>query len=222
MAHTHAPDGHAPGTLAHPNGNSHTRTGARTGCYGLRGDSPPGQGPEPYGHCNGDPVNNFFCYIPAMSVAVYRSLPVVPRELKADGELLDALYEAGRRGLEGDALALAAGMLPIELRRLCQMDPLADLAVMKGRADAEMEMSGVVMDAARGGDSKMALEVLRHKFDWSARQEVSVDVRQQISIVAALEAAGRRVLEVSDVELLQPGKPELSFDAGVQKGLSTG
>lgn len=155
-------------------------------------------------------------------LAVYRSLPVVPRTLTADAEMLDALYEAGKRGLEGDTLALAAGLLPAELRRLCQMDALADLAIMKGRADAEMEMSGVVMDAARGGDSKMALEVLRHKFDWSARQEVSVDVRQQISIVAALEAAGRRVLEVSDVELLQPGKPELLVDAGVQARISGG
>jgi len=149
----------------------------------------------------------------------YRSIPVVPRELKADTALLDTLYDAGRCGLEGDALALAAGMLPVELRRLCQMDPLADLAIMKGRADAEMEMSGVVMDAARGGDAKMALEVLRHKYEWSARQEVSVDVRQQISIVAALEAAGRRVLEVSDVELLQPGKPELSCNTGLQARL---
>jgi hypothetical protein len=155
-------------------------------------------------------------------LAVYRSLPVVPRTLTADAEMLDALYEAGKRGLEGDTLALAAGLLPAELRRLCQMDALADLAIMKGRADAEMEMSGVVMDAARGGDSKMALEVLRHKFDWSARQEVSVDVRQQISIVAALEAAGRRVLEVSDVELLQPGKPELLGDAGLQARISGG
>jgi hypothetical protein len=66
----------------------------------------------------------------------------------------------------------------------------------------------------------MALEVLRHKFEWSARQDINVDVRQQISIVAALEAAGRRVLEVSDVELLQPGKPELSCDAGLQAGFS--
>jgi len=157
-----------------------------------------------------------------MTLAIYRSLPVVPRELKADEGLLDALYEASRRGLEGDALALAAGMLPVEMRRLCQMDPLADLAVMKGRADAEMEMSGVVMGAARDGDAKMALEVLRHKHDWSARQEVSIDVKQQISITAALEAAGRRVLEVSDVQRIQSGKPELLCDSGVQAGVSGG
>ena len=151
---------------------------------------------------------------------VYRSLPIVPRTLTADADMLDALYEAGKHGLEGDTLALAAGLLPAELRRLCQMDALADLAIMKGRTDAEMEMSGVVMNAARDGDAKMALEVLRHKFEWSARQDINVDVRQQISIVAALEAAGRRVLEVSNVELLQSGKPELSYDAGLQAGIS--
>jgi hypothetical protein len=48
-------------------------------------------------------------------LAVYRSLPVVPRTLTADAALLDSLYEAGKCGLEGDALALAAGMLPSEL-----------------------------------------------------------------------------------------------------------
>ena len=162
----------------------------------------------------------------------YRSLPVVPRELKADEALLDALYEAARRGLEGDALALAAGMLPVEFRRLRQMDPLADLAVVKGRADAEMEMAGVVIGAARDGDAKMALEVLKHKHEWSARQEVSVDVRQQISIVAALEAAGRRVaLEVEDVQLLEPTRlvrdvpvpePERLFGTDVQERVSGG
>lgn len=149
----------------------------------------------------------------------YRSLPVVPRELKADEALLDALYEAAKRGLEGDALALAAGMLPVEMRRLCQMDPLADLAVMKGRADAEMEMAGVVIGAARDGDAKMALEVLKHKHEWSSRQEVSVDVRQQISIVAALEAAGRRVLEVEDVQRIQPRESELLRLSGLQEAV---
>lgn len=152
----------------------------------------------------------------------YRSLPVVPRELKADEALLDALYEAAKRGLEGDALALAAGMLPVEMRRLCQMDPLADLAVVKGRADAEMEMAGVVIGAARDGDAKMALEVLKHKHEWSSRQEVSVDVRQQISIVAALEAAGRRVLEVEDVQRIQPRESELLCLSGLQERVSGG
>ena len=152
----------------------------------------------------------------------YRSLPVVPRELKADEALLDALYEAAKRGLEGDALALAAGMLPVEMRRLCQMDPLADLAVVKGRADAEMEMAGVVIGAARDGDAKMALEVLKHKHEWSSRQEVSVDVRQQISIVAALEAAGRRVLEVEDVQRIQPRESELLRLSGLQERVSGG
>ena len=157
-----------------------------------------------------------------MSLVAYRSLPVVARELKADEALLDALYEAARRGLEGDSLALAAGMLPVEFRRLCQMDPLADLAVMKGRADAEMEMAGVVIGAARDGDAKMALEVLKHKHEWSSRQEVSVDVRQQISITAALEAAGRRLVEAEDVQLVQSYEPELLRVTDVQERVSNG
>ena len=150
-----------------------------------------------------------------MSVVLYRNLPVVARELRADEDLLDRLYEAGKRGLDGDALALACGMLPVELRRLMQMDAMADLAIQKGRADAEMELVGVVQSAALGGDAKMALEVLKHKHDWTSRQEVSVDVYQRISITAALEAAGRRVMEVSDVQLDGDGRTEqLSHSAG--------
>jgi hypothetical protein len=54
-------------------------------------------------------------------------------------------------------------------------------------------MSQVVRDAALGGDAKMALEFLKHKHDWVAKQQVQVDVTQQISIITALEQANQRV-----------------------------
>ena len=54
-------------------------------------------------------------------------------------------------------------------------------------------MSQVVYDAAVGGDAKMALEFLKHKHDWVAKQQVQVDVTQQISIITALERANQRV-----------------------------
>ena len=141
-----------------------------------------------------------------MQVTQYRSIPVVARELKATAEMLESIYEAARLGLTGDTLALAAGMLPVEYRRLCQMDPVAELAALKGKADAEMALSRTVHGAAEGGDAKMALEVLKHQHDWTSRQDISVDIRQQISIVAALEAAGRRVMEVSDVQRIECGE----------------
>jgi hypothetical protein len=83
--------------------------------------------------------------------------------------------------------------MPEEFRKLCQLDPVVELAAMQGRAEAEATMSQVVYDAALAGDAKMALEFLKHKHDWVAKQQVQVDVTQQISIITALEQADNRV-----------------------------
>ena len=107
---------------------------------------------------------------------------------------------AAKRGLKGDNLAMAAKMLPIEYRRLCQMDPLVEMAEQKGRADAELEMSAVLYEAARNGDAKMALEVLRHRHDWVAKQQVQIDVAQQISVITALEQAEKRVIDMGVID----------------------
>jgi len=81
---------------------------------------------------------------------------------------------------------------------------VAEIAEMKGRADSEMAMSRVVFDAAEAGDSKAALEFLRHRHDWVAKQQVQVDVSQQISITAALEQAQRRVEMIEDAVVIEP------------------
>jgi hypothetical protein len=125
----------------------------------------------------------------------WHSIPHEPRKLTATEARLDAIYDAARRGLKGDTLALASGLLPTEYRQLCQFDPLAELAELKGRADGEMELSGILHDAARGGDAKAALEILKHVHGWVAKQQISVDVEQRISITGALEMAQTRVLE---------------------------
>ncbi len=132
---------------------------------------------------------------------MFRDLPVRARELKATPEMLERIYDAARLGLRGESLALAAGMLPVELARLKIMDPIAEVAEMKGRADSEMEMSRVVFDAAQAGDSKAALEFLRHRHDWVAKTNVQVDVNTQISVVAALEAANGRLQRGLAVEV---------------------
>jgi hypothetical protein len=130
----------------------------------------------------------------------FQSLPITAREVKATEAVLQRLYNAAKLGLRGDNLALNAGLLPIEYRRLCQMDPIAELAVQKGYADAEGEMSHVVYTAARNGDSKAAMDMLKHRHDWVAKQQVQVDVAQQISISMALEKAEQRVMQIpSDV-----------------------
>ena len=121
------------------------------------------------------------------------SLHFTPREVCATESRLLRVYEAAKLGLSHNALALKAGMMPEEFRKLCQLDPVVELAAMQGRADSEAEMSQVVRDAALGGDAKMALEFLRHKHDWVAKQQVQVDVTQQISIITALEQAEQRL-----------------------------
>ncbi len=127
----------------------------------------------------------------------FQSLPYEPRPLTATEARLEAIYNAARMGLKGDTLALAAGMTPTEYRRLCQMDPVAEYAEQKGRADGELAMATVLNDAAAQGDAKAALEVLRYAHKWSAPQSIQLQVEQKISIVSALEEAKARVIEGS-------------------------
>lgn len=125
----------------------------------------------------------------------WRSLPYEPRQIRATEARLDAIYNAALKGLKGDSLALAAGMLPTEYRRLCEFDPLAELAELKGRADGEMLASQQLHDAAAAGDAKAALEILKHVHGWTARTAIDVNVEQTISIKHALEMAQQRVIE---------------------------
>lgn len=137
----------------------------------------------------------------------FKSLPLTVREVKATEAVLERLYNSAKLGLKGDALALNAGLLPIEFRRLCQMDPIADFAVQKGWADQEAQMATVVRDAALSGDSKAAMDILKHRHDWVAKQQIQVDTTQQISISLALEQANQRVAnaqaDVIDVDAVQ-------------------
>jgi len=124
------------------------------------------------------------------------SLPNAERvTIKATERRLEQVYAAAKQGLKGDSLAVAAGMLPIEFNRLKQMDPLVELAILKGRTDGEQEMAGVLIAAAHQGDAKAALDVLKHVHGWSAAQQLNVSVQGQISITDALKQAERRVIE---------------------------
>lgn len=145
----------------------------------------------------------------------WHSLPNAPRKLQATEARLDAIYAAARQGLKGDTLALAAGLLPSEYRQLCQFDPLAEMAELKGRADGEMEISSIMHEAARAGDAKAALEILKHVHGWTARTAIDVNVDQRISIVAALEEASTRVIEGFVVDVAE------TVDAVTSDGLLT-
>ena len=143
----------------------------------------------------------------------FKSLPLTVREVKATEAVLERLYASAKLGLKGDALAVNAGLLPVEFRRLCQMDPIAEYAVMKGHADAEAAMARVVQEAALSGDAKMAMEYLRHRADWTAAQKVEVTGSQAISITLALEQAQARLqTNLQAVEEIEDATPVQRLD----------
>jgi hypothetical protein len=94
-------------------------------------------------------------------------------------------------------------MLPSEYNQLLILDPAAEMAALKGRADGEFEMSTVLHEAAKDGDAKAALAILQNVHGWVAKQAVSIEVDQRISITAALREAETRAIEVIDAETLQ-------------------
>ena len=120
-----------------------------------------------------------------------------PRKLVATEAVLTRLAEAARLGLLGDNLAYAAGMTPLELRQLQEFDPAVNHAIGYARAQSEAEMAQVVYDDAKAGNAKAALDMLKHKHDWIAKQQVNVDVNQTISITQALQEANNRAIEAN-------------------------
>lgn len=126
---------------------------------------------------------------------MFQSLPFTPRRIEATESRLKAVYDAAKLGLKGDTLALASGMLPSEYRQLTQLDPIVELAALKGKADGELALSKVMHDAALSGDAKVALEILKHQHGWVAKQAISVEVDQRISITGALAIAKQRVID---------------------------
>jgi hypothetical protein len=145
----------------------------------------------------------------------FQSLPYEPRKIEATEQRLQQIYEAARKGLKGDALALACDMTPIEYRRLLQFDAMAEYYETKGRADSEAEMAGVLRTAALNGDTKAALDILKHVHKWTAPQSMQIQVEQRISILAALEEAQTRVIEGIVLDNAE------AADAGTSDGLLT-
>jgi hypothetical protein len=78
------------------------------------------------------------------------------------------------------------------------------MAAQKGKADGEIEMANIIRNAALEGDAKMALEVLKHQHGWVAKQAISVEVDQRISITGALAEATKRALDVTDAQIIEP------------------
>lgn len=143
----------------------------------------------------------------------FHSLPLVINEVRATEAVLNRIYDAAKLGLKGDNLALAAGMVPTAYRQLCELDRVAQLAEQKGRADGERLASQQLHKAAEEGDAKAALAILQNVHGWVAKQAITVDVNQQISILGALAEAERRAAGAADVIDVIPHKPTQALQA---------
>lgn len=137
----------------------------------------------------------------------FYSLPFTPEKPEATEARLEAIYTAAKYGLKGDSLAMAAGLTPAQYRRLHEFDPLVEMAEMKGRADGELSAAKTLYQAAADGDAKAALDILKHNHGWVAKQQIDVNVDQQISVITALERAQTRVIEGLYTELAAPTSP---------------
>lgn len=126
-----------------------------------------------------------------------------PREVKATQAILDKLYEGAALGLRKESLAYFAGLTMSEYRQLDQLDPRLSEAVVGGKADAERELAGILLDAARGGDAKTALEILRHKHDWVAAQVVKSEVTGANGGPLALAAVDFRGLSTEEIQTMK-------------------
>ncbi len=160
-----------------------------------------GVGPTARVSVTGRLANNFYFFLQSglqhtiVRPMTFYSLPFTPERTQATESRLEAIYEAARCGLKGDSLAMAAGLTPRQFRVLADADPLVEMAEIKGRADGEYTAAKTMYEAARDGDSKAALEILKHQHGWVAKQQIDVNIDQQISITGALEKAQSRVIE---------------------------
>lgn len=91
-----------------------------------------------------------------------------PKKIQATEEQLVAIYDAAFNNLNGDALALASGFLPKDFAILCQSDPLAEIAIIKGKADNQNRVSRQLNMNALTGDTKAALAILNQQHGWVA------------------------------------------------------
>jgi hypothetical protein len=143
----------------------------------------------------------------------FYSLPFTPERMQATEARLEAIYKAAKYGLKGDSLAMAAGLTPRQFRVLADADPLVEMAEIKGRADGEYTAAKTMYEAARDGDSKAALEILKHQHGWVAKQQIDVNIDQQISITGALEKAQSRVIEGLYTDVTPPAQLEDTSNA---------
>lgn len=115
----------------------------------------------------------------------------VPREVKATERLLQRLYTNAGAGLRGRALAYASGLTEAEFQQLRQVDPAVENVLGVAEAEDEAALVEVLREAAlEKRDPKVALELLRHRHAWVARE--TVEVMNTVMVDARILDARRR------------------------------
>ena len=131
------------------------------------------------------------------------SIDATPKKLRVDQATLDLVYEGAKLGLKMASMAYKAELTESELRQLEQLDPRVSEAIAAGRADQETELSGLMMEAARNGDSKSALEILKAKHGWISAQVVKSEITGANGGPIALAAVDLRSLSNDEIETMQ-------------------
>ena len=128
------------------------------------------------------------------------SIDVTPKKLRTNQHTLDRVYEGAKLGLKMASMAYHAELTESELRQLEQLDPRVSEAIAAGRADQEMELSGLMMEAARNGDSKASLEILKAKHGWVSAQVIKNEVTGANGGPVQLAALDFRNLSNDEIE----------------------
>ena len=102
------------------------------------------------------------------------SAPAPPARIKkASDPQLEMIYDGAKAGLKTeDSIAYNAGLTPQEYRHLKQVDSRVAMAEQAGKAEGELEMASIIIAAAKKGDAKSALEMLKHAHGWTAAQHI--------------------------------------------------
>jgi hypothetical protein len=125
---------------------------------------------------------------------MFVSIPFSAREVKATEAVLERIYAAAYLGLKGDSLALTAGLHPHELRTLIELDPAAEIAARKGRADSEAAHARMLSAASLNGDAKASLAILQHVHGWTAKQSVEVTASVSAELAEVLNGTAAQLL----------------------------
>lgn len=123
-----------------------------------------------------------------------------PKTLRPTEEQLEKIYECAKLGLKGDSIPLAAGINLDQYKQLKEFNKNIEILEKRAIADNELELSKCLMEDAKT-NPKTALEVLKHKHGWVAKQQLNVEIEDRISITEALKEAEKRVAPIYVVDI---------------------